>query len=521
MNTQPPLLTSPSPRPRLSRNARIAATGLAASVAVFLVVVVLMLVSGGDDGVAAAPSASRSPQPPSAEASGSPVPSMGPTGSPGPTAPPTSKPDPTPLPISFPVSAYTNSVLMTPGPNGGLYVAVPDDDGSVVLALVGPDGAVRPGWPLRVRTLGCMQLLTAGDGTLRAICDGTPEGEGLQAPVTRIFAYDPAGRSVAGWPVDVEGSMYEYGAPMAVIDGTDLSLVIRVYQGDELPEGVTEPARLVLVDGAGDVRTSDDIDLQCCDSGVVPGSGVAYVLNRDYFEDGSTQVTAFGLDGEIWRTSIDAVLSNPAFDARDNAYFTAWHPGSGSHRIVVVNDVGDVVRASDELPMAVGAGYTGAGPEYPGAPIAAPDGSAFVVGYDHGLAIMALDPNGQPRSGWPHDAGLDIALHGFCPSGDTGCGLFDVRPQVGPDGTLFVATMPGELGGGGQLGAIRPTGDPASGWPVGLRRGGSTFWDVVVGSDGGVWALAAEPEATETYSGTLLSIAPDSTVRGRLTITEP
>jgi hypothetical protein len=81
--------------------------------------------------------------------------------------------------------------------------------------------------------------------------------------------------------------------------------------------------------------------------------------------------------------------------------------------------------------------------------------------------------------------------------------------------------MPGEVGGGGGLIAVRRNGDPARGWPVGLRRGGSTFWNVVVGSDGGVWALAAEREGFEAYSGTLLSIAPDSTVRGRLTITEP
>jgi hypothetical protein len=43
----------------------------------------------------------------------------------------------------------------------------------------------------------------------------------------------------------------------------------------------------------------------------------------------------------------------------------------------------------------------------------------------------------------------------------------------------------------------------------------------MVGSDGGVWALAAEPERVETYSATLLSIDPESTVRGRLTIVEP
>ena len=65
---------------------------------------------------------------------------------------------------------------MTPGPDGGVYVAI-QGESPVVLALVGTDGAVRPGWPIMMRTRSCVQLLTAADGTLRAICDGTPEGD--------------------------------------------------------------------------------------------------------------------------------------------------------------------------------------------------------------------------------------------------------------------------------------------------------------------------------------------------------
>ena len=47
----------------------------------------------------------------------------------------------------------------------------------------------------------------------------------------------------------------------------------------------------------------------------------------------------------------------------------------------------------------------------------------------------------------------------------------------------------------------------------------SQFWEIVIGSDGGVWTLAAEPDKNG-YDATLLSIAPDSTIRGKVTIVE-
>jgi hypothetical protein len=54
---------------------------------------------------------------------------------------------------------------------------------------------------------------------------------------------------------------------------------------------------------------------------------------------------------------------------------------------------------------------------------------------------------------------------------------------------------------------------------VGLKRSGAQFWQIVIGSDGGIWTLAAEPNK-EGYDATLLSIAPDSTIRGKVMIVE-
>ncbi|HEX5012742.1 MAG TPA: hypothetical protein VFV72_01195 [Candidatus Limnocylindrales bacterium] len=527
MNTQPPLATSPTPPSRLSRNARIAAVALGGSIATLLLVVAVSFLRAADDGLAAAPSPSRSPAP-SLVANPTRAPSPSPVAPASPTPPGAPGATPTPSPptetVSFPVRGYASSVLMTPGPSGGLYVAAPADDGTVALSLVGTDGVVAPGWPIRLAS-GCTALLTASDSTLRAICDGTPDGEGLQAPVTRIFGFDSGGRPLRGWPADVDGSMYEWGAPMAHIDGVDLTLVVRVYQGDDVPEGTPESVQLVRVDGTGKIQVSDPIEFACCDIGVVPGPGIAYMLNRDYFGDGSTQVTARDVDGIRWQTSIDSVVSNPAFDDEGNAYFSGWRVDSRTNQVVVIDPTGNVTLATPDLPIEVAFGYDGAGPEYPAAPLVAGDGSFAVYSNVDGSSILAFDRQGHPRAGWPFNSALRIAEHGFCGSGETGCGTFHVRPRFGKDGTLYIAYQPGDPDAGqlevGSLMPVRRDSTVPPRWPVMLRKDGAMFWDLVVGNDGGVWALAAEPEGTERYSATLLSVAPDKTVRGRITIVEP
>jgi hypothetical protein len=519
-----PSRSTPSRR-RIRLDPKVAGVGLAASAGLLAVLLVLVLARGGDDRVAAAASPSAGPSAsfvtePSGSPSAAPVASQAPIASVSlPTATPTAVPPE--AAISFPIRTSVSPVLMAPGPSGGVYVTVPSDD-RIVAALVGPDGAVRPGWPVDLGVTWCIELRAAADGTLRAICEAPPRGDGIDDPVLRVLGMDAAGRALPGWPVDVPGSVIEYGSPVAAMHGTDLTLVLRQYSGDTTQEGVVDPAFVALIGATGRLQMGEPIESECCSTGVVPGSGIGLMLNRDYVGDGSTEVTAFDLDGAIWEATFDAVLSNPSFDGAGNAYFSEWRQVSGKNRMLVVDGAGHVIRARDDVRIDVAFGYSGAGPEYPGAPVVAGDGSAYVVGNEGGsLSILALDASGRPKAGWPFEPGTGIAQEGFCGQADTGCGTFDVRPQVGSDGTLYVAGRPGAIGGGGFLFAVQPDGSERSGWPVGLRRGGAEFWDMVAASDGGVWALAAEPEGTERYSSTLLSIAPDSTVRGKLTIVEP
>lgn len=71
-----------------------------------------------------------------------------------------------------------------------------------------------------------------------------------------------------------------------------------------------------------------------------------------------------------------------------------------------------------------------------------------------------------------------------------GCRL----PVAGPDGMLYLSLEPASEGRGGSLDAIGKDGRRPAGWPVELSRAGSKVWDVAVGEDGTVVALAVEPE---------------------------
>jgi hypothetical protein len=68
---------------------------------------------------------------------------------------------------------------------------------------------------------------------------------------------------------------------------------------------------------------------------------------------------------------------------------------------------------------------------------------------------------------------------------------------------------------------VGPDGQERSGWPVALHRPGAEFWTVVPGSDGTVFALAVEPEPGDSFSASILAIAPDSTVLYTTTIIDP
>lgn len=511
---QPPERASRWPR-RLDQ--RAVAALLAASIIVLLVTIVLFATRNEER--SGAPSPTLNPPSASAQIASPSVATASPT-------PPPSAPGASPAPAGrsaapvaappLPVRGFVDATLLSPGPDGGVYAAIPVDQ-YVVVALIGTDGAVQPGWPVRLDTDWCTALVTAGDGSLRAACSKRQTEEGLQAPVLRIHGLRNDGHLLPGWPVDVES-----GSAIEAL-GNQVEVIVRPYGGDVMEEGDVEPALLAMISQSGEVRLgTEEVEVACCQSSVVPGPGLGYVVNRSYENSEYTsEIIAFGLDGEAWRAGIDGIASDPSFDDLGNAHLSVWTDRFDAARIVVFDTTGRLLpTAADDLPIMPTNGWSGAGYEYPSAPIVAGDGTTNVIENIERTSIFAIDPSGAPRDGWPYHTATGLEESGQCSSLDTGCGVFIVTPQAGPDGTLYVALQPSGPATGGSLIALAPNGQMRPGWPVGLRRPNGQFWDIVVGTDGGVWSLAVEPEAGG-YSATLLSIAPDSTVRGRATIVEP
>ena len=348
-------------------------------------------------------------------------------------------PDPAGGALPYPVKGSADPPLMVAGPDGGVYAAVTDGD-SIVVGLFARDGSVRPGWPVHLKTQWCTQLVAAADGSVRAACapwrSGSEAEGGLEAPVMQIFAIDSRGRSLHGWPVDVEG-----GSTIGAM-GDELGVVVRPYVGDTVEEGDNEPALLAMVGSDGHVRSGQaEVAVPCCESSTAIGPTMAYaVTRRGYVGDRQSDMTAFGLNGVTWTVTMDGIASDPAFDARGNAYVSLWLGDPNPSRTVVF----DPGRApppdgTDDLPIQPIERPERGRIQYPAAPTVATDGSSFLVEEDGGTSILAIDRAGNPRRGWPYRTAQGIGYQGECGQAETGCDLPSVRPAVGPDGTLYVA----------------------------------------------------------------------------------
>jgi hypothetical protein len=133
--------------------------------------------------------------------------------------------------------------------------------------------------------------------------------------------------------------------------------------------------------------------------------------------------------------------------------------------------------------------------------------------------VWAISGAGSVLPDWPWLGNRLLEYEGYCPPGDTGCGQVRVAPAMGPNGEIVVAVM--AAAAGGELVVVEANGFEREGWPVTLNREGSAFWSVVTGETGVTYALAIEPEDGGSFSGTILAIDPDSTVRWATTLVEP
>lgn len=437
------------------------------------------------------------------------------------------------------IPATLGGAQMAPGPDGGLYVLIDapreilaGPPSQAVLALLDGAGQPRPGWPLKLTGWSCGDpnaasgaISTSTDGSVRLVC--TEDVDGEATPRHAAFAFDAAGRTMPGWPVELPAGDISW--PPQVV-GAELGVVQHEFapsNGDGSPQPGAWWVTSVAADGTVRQGARYEVpDISPYVRAHLGSDGAAYLLATGGKPNvPTTRIVALDVGGVRagWPVTVDGMLSFPAIGPQGRVYVTRIQ-GSGasthSQTLVFERDGRSVALGSDGLPLAAEPEWVGAG-GWLAAPTVAADGTAFIVGdLDGRTVIYAIDPSGLPMAGWPYRLAAGSQMLGTCPPSVAGCVIWRTSPSVGPGDTVYLLLAAADNKKGGSIVAIGVDGQVRAGWPVRLPAAGAGFWSAVVSSDGTVYALAVEPSAGRS-SWTLYAIGPDGTVRARTPIVGP
>ena len=412
-------------------------------------------------------------------------------------------------------AADGGGVLMEARPDGGLFVAMPAKEGTMIASL-DATGRLRPGWPVQlVETIDCTVDADLADGSVRAICSTGDNG-------FRAFALDASARLMPGWPVDLPngGELVRLG-DSGIVDGDLLAVLLARGAGGET-------ASLVSVSRDGSVRAGATVSARgAIDAAVVAPDGTAYISTLDASEpDARSLITGLGLDGVRpgWPTEVSGWASIPAFGPDGGVYVvvdTVDGPEGlvtdGASQVVAFDRTGRTLEGwPATIPIDTWTGREG-GPTPPDSPVVTPDGSVYVVA--SGFAY-ALGPDGTPHAGWPYrlTATGVVGSVGTCPSGcGSLCGPLSSSPSLtDADGTLYLAqdTKGDTFAGDTRIVAIRMDGRVKPGRPVTLAQKGAWFETFAVSDTGTVFGYVIAPAGEgrtacgttgRVYSGTVMA----------------
>jgi hypothetical protein len=413
---------------------------------------------------------------------------------------------------------------LAPGADGSLYVSIAVREGPAVLLLLDKSGQPRPGWPIAIKdATWCGVPFPIDDGSVRIVCDAKdlPPPESGEAE-QRAFAFDAEGQPMKGWPVRLK-------APTAIGMGDDLTVLTEHRVEDSEGNPISHDVVVSNIAGDGTVRDGTPVALDLNrygDQWAIGRDGVAVGVG-DVDDDAEIGViTAVDSSGVRagWPAATKGYGSAPAFGRAGQIAVTLGSAKTHTSRVSVFDQDGKAASSAVlSFPTAERTGDTGGcTASLPYSPVVAENGAIFAYGeLDH--RIYGLGPSLAVLKGWPFEPTTPLAVPrpgleseheaGYCPA--------PAVPAAGSDGTLFLALRPRTAKIGGSLVAVGKTGQVRPGWPVELKRPGSEFWAVTVGSDGTAYALAVEPEAGGKSSESILAISPDSTVRYTTTIIDP
>ncbi|MFI5100437.1 MAG: hypothetical protein ACHQE5_07975, partial [Actinomycetes bacterium] len=291
-----------------------------------------------------------------------------------------------------------------------------------------PGGQVQAGWPVTLPG-----SIACGSGPCTAIAgDGTWYAMALldQGPAAEIVALGPDGTPKPGWPVRVAGgegfalgpggSVYAWGSDVTGTAGTSPGArILRTRFVVLAPDGAPRPGWPVTVTGPAGIPTIE--------------------------ADGTLYTTTGGKAGQV-----DRIM---ALDA-DGSERRGWPYTLPSDLAAWLYAPSEGMPARATSPN-VGPDGTAYLPVYHAGEISGPPG------------LLALAPDGRVVPGWPVwlPSGARFAnVGGF----GIGAGADLVQPSFGPDGTAFVAILPNA--GQAAIMALDPSGHERSGWPLAVAQ---------------------------------------------------
>jgi hypothetical protein len=422
------------------------------------------------------------------------------------------------LPETRPADAF-----VAEGPDGGTYVLVsaPARDLAerprTTIALLDGSGTVRPGWPRVLDGWSCWSdtgssrpggIVVGTDGAVRAVCEpdqepqlvDLPPGVPDPGPSRVAIALAPDGTPLPGWPVALQG--YGWDAQWAMQRDT-LVVTGTLYRGDEDGVASAQETWVTWVAPDGSVRRGTSAFIDGHIVTVLGEDGVARVLTS------SSAVAMVTLDGlaDEWPVAVEPVVSAPAASLDSTTCLVQVKDGR-SRTLVLGPDGRDTGRGSGWVDLAQAYEWSGAmAVEAPAVPVVGPDGAAWIIEDSRRAVALARISGDGSAGGTVSVPGRQEAI-GRCTAGETGCGVWTVRPVVGGDGTLYLAIRGDGAEKGGTLTAIAVDGSAPSGWPVAAGQG-RTFRRLVAGTDGRLRVVTATPRGARPH---VAMVTPDGNV---------
>ena len=451
--------------PKTSRRNRLLAVGALAAVAVVAVTVALAPFALHKNGYASAsPTPTFSAEPSDeqiAQNSATPVA----TAMPSTSAPaPTNGPVPTPIvapPQSFapidvngwPVKwlrSVSGAAHLTMGSDGTLYQPWDGSLASAAAVAIDRAGHAKVGWTMVSDGRTLVPAAFDSDGTIYSI--DAEDGVSMNA-----YAFSPQGTLKTGWPVELPDSTPILAGPKDTLYTVSAG-VLTIVGPDGKIKATSSPSPndLCALDRAF-IRSDGTLFILC-------GTDSSATAGRVAVFDSAGKKLA-GASAELW----DGITMGPS------GQVVAWR-----NETVRVGETGyaplDTVLAAlgtDGRPLGGWLKSVG-GPA--SAPVIAPDGSVYIAietsEREAPSQIIAFNPDGTIKAGWPHSLPDGTAPDGAAPrmdgSGQPGIPLYPVPPVVGTDGTVYWVLD--DPNGTEYVLAWDSSGRALPGWPVTLPQ---------------------------------------------------